>query len=196
VSLPMSKYASCSPGARFAEGDAPDLHYRLMRAWLVRLASHLTRPQLRRLDQEDLLPSAWSNILSGFSSLSCLTSQIYHRKRCRRNRLTMPSPSLLSPKRSLLVLQCSYYKTNYSTLLLLELHFPYLGSLAPTSLQRRGSGVLQRSTPSSTNSEGSYKEASPRPSHPSRRSLSHVVRALLAAILDGMSSLESSSRCL
>ena len=36
----------------------------------------------------------------------------------------------------------------------------------------------------------------PRASHPSRRSLSHVVRNLFAAALAGMSSGESSSRCL
>jgi len=38
-------------GARFAEGQAPNLHYRLMGARVVRLASHLAWPQLlRRLD--------------------------------------------------------------------------------------------------------------------------------------------------
>ena len=43
---------------------------------------------------------------------------------------------------------------------------------------------------------GSYREPSPRRSHPSPRSLSHVDRALLAAILADISSGESSSMCL
>jgi hypothetical protein len=93
-------------GAPLTEGYAPDFHHRLMGAWVLRLASHLTRAQLRRRsNQEDLLPSAWSNIPSCFSSLSCLSSQIHHRKRWRRNRLITPSPFPLNPAWSLLILQ-------------------------------------------------------------------------------------------
>src|SRR5215211_7671420 len=69
VSLAYGKVRLLLTGTRFAEGYAPDLRHRLMWARMLRLASHLTRPQLlRRPDQDDLLLSAWSGVLSCFTS--------------------------------------------------------------------------------------------------------------------------------
>src|SRR5215208_5496848 len=60
VSLTYGKVRLLLASALLAEGYAPDLRHRLMWAGMLRLASHLTLPQLlrRHPDQDDLLPSA------------------------------------------------------------------------------------------------------------------------------------------
>ena len=60
VSLAYGKVRLLLAGTLLAEGYAPDLRHRLMWAGMLRLASHLTLPQLlrRHPDQDDLLPSA------------------------------------------------------------------------------------------------------------------------------------------
>ena len=66
---------------------------------MVRLASHLTWPRLRRSpDQEDLLPSMCPNIPCCRSSLSGFRSRIDHRKRYRRDPLITPSPFPCKPE--------------------------------------------------------------------------------------------------
>ena len=88
-----------------------------MGAGAFRLASHLTWPQLRRRpDQEDLLPSAWSNMLS------CFSSQTHHSERCRQNLLITPSPLPSNTRRSMVILQnnCSTLLVTSITSLLLQ----------------------------------------------------------------------------
>jgi hypothetical protein len=60
VSLTYGKVRLLLAGTLLAEGYAPDLRHRLMWARMLRLASHLARPQLlrRHPDQDDLLSSA------------------------------------------------------------------------------------------------------------------------------------------
>src|ERR687894_1586033 len=63
VLLAYVKVGLLLTGARFAEGDAPDLHNRMIGARVLRLDSHLARPQLRRrkaredVRRNEVLPS-------------------------------------------------------------------------------------------------------------------------------------------